>query len=139
MDDLDPELLRQIMEAGLYSQHLQPLQQRYQLGQQFMDTPAAHGAQVGNTYQAASWTEHLANALRQFAGAKMMKDSRTGQQNLTSQLGNDRAAYAQALQGTGGKTVAGDYGEPLQGVGADPQKMNRLAMLGSLSGDPAMQ
>src|SRR5216684_3044818 len=136
----DPnDLVRAIMEAGLYGQRLQPLQQRYALGQQFMDTPAARGANVGSTYVAASPLEHLANTVRQLVGAKMASSAMQGQRDLTGQLASGRQAYAQALQNMGGKTVAGDYGEPVPGVGADPQGMNRLAMLGALSGDPGTQ
>lgn len=135
-DETDP-LVQAMIGAGLYPQQLQQLQRQYGLGQQLMETPSAQGRQVGQTYVASSPLEHLSNALRQFMGARMSKGALSNEQNLTGQLGTNRQAMMSALNRASGQQAPGT--PEMLARAADPQEMQRLALMGAASGDPAME
>lgn len=132
--DPNDDILQQIIDAGLYGQRMRPLQDQYQLGEQWMQPQTARGRQVGNTYVAASPWEHLSNAIRQVVGGYMANKAQQGQQELTDKLGSQRKAYDQSLQDNSGKP-----GEFMPGGAGDQRAMERLILAGSGSGDPGMQ
>ena len=95
---VDEPTLQKMIDAGLFEESSNPLNQQFGIGQKMMDTPSAQGRQVGNTYVASSPLEHLANAVRQAVGARISGNAMTGEKDLATKVGAGRLAYLKLLQ-----------------------------------------
>lgn len=127
MDDLfsvlqqaDPKTLQMMVEAGLFDERSKPLDQQMGIGRGLMETPSAQGRTVGNAYVASSPLEHLSNAIRQMAGARMSGKAMGGMGELADKRGAGRLAYLNLIaQRMGQQASPADGalpGEPANGM-----------------------
>lgn len=120
MQQIDPQTLQKMVEAGLFSERSVPLHQQLGIGQGMMDTPAAQGRNVGNTYVASSPLEHLSNAIRQVVGARIAGQAMQGESGLADTRGQGRLAYLKLLaQRAGQPAAAAPQGPPDPYAGID--------------------
>lgn len=110
MANLSPDILQQMIDAGLVDDQASLLAQAMARGQGLMATPGAQGMNVGGTYRASSPLEHAATALARVMGGRQVRDAEAGLRGLVDQKRVGRMAFAQ----------------------------NPSPVLGALSGDPAM-
>jgi hypothetical protein len=113
LQNVDPETLQAMIQAGLAQDQMGLQGQRVKYGEQLAGTQQPEGRQVGNTYVAASPLEHLAAAVRNMQGQRMMNQGMQAQQGALQGQGAGRIAYLKLLAGRGQP--------PPQDIGASPQ------------------
>jgi hypothetical protein len=118
----DPETLQAMIDAGLVPERSNIAQGQYNYGQKLAGTPSAQGREVGKTYVASSPLEHLAVALRNYQGQKMMKDAQSQQQGLLDRQGQGRLDYLRLIAGRGQPSPGPQIASPQMIDGDLPQE-----------------
>jgi hypothetical protein len=93
---VDPNVLQQMIDAGLVDDRAGVLAQQMKRAQGLMAAPGAQGMNVGGTYVAASPLEHLASAMSRIIGGQRAKGIEQQMGDLIGQKGAGRMAYANA-------------------------------------------
>jgi hypothetical protein len=161
---IPPDLLQQIIDAGLSDDRMGMAGQKARLGASLFGTPGAQGMNVGGTYKAASPFEHLSTAMSRILGGKMQRDAHGEMEGLLGQKAAGRRAMGQQVAGLAipptaealnapappafqpPNFVAPDLGAFMDGVNETPARAlaramderSRLGSTAALSGDPAI-
>jgi hypothetical protein len=161
---IPPDLLQQIIDAGLSDDRMGMAGQKARTGAALFGTPGAQGMNVGGTYKAASPLEHLSTAMSRILGGKMQRDAHGEMEGLLGQKAAGRRAMGQAQAGLFAPPTAGalnapeppafsppDFAAPGLGFGVDSinetparalaramDERSRLGGIAALSGDPAI-
>jgi len=98
----DPDTIKAMLESGLVDDRLGIANKQMGMGESLYGMPStAQGTNLGYTYIAASPLSHLANAIRQYKGMKMMQQGQHQMQALPGQRESGREAYLRLLAGQG--------------------------------------
>ena len=97
MDELSPEVLKQLMELGVLGGESDILTEEMLAATALRDAPGAQGRQAGRVFVAANPLEHLSSALRQYRGGKQVGDVRERQRGVLDRQAAGREAYGKAL------------------------------------------
>jgi hypothetical protein len=161
---IPPDLLQQIIDAGLADDRMGMAGQKARTGASLFGTPGAQGMNVGGTYRAASPLEHLSTAMSRILGGKMQRDAHGEMEGLLGQKAAGRRAMGQAQAGLFAPPTAEamnapeppafsppDFAAPGLGFGVDSinetparalaramDERSRLGGMAALSGDPAI-
>lgn len=119
MDNLTPEQIQLLMEAGLIPEQLSELDSQYAQAQALRETPNPEGRQAGRVYVAASPLEHIAAMLRRGRGRKDMKSVEEQRALLLKKQADARSAYGQQILSPSGQPLPQPMGsrENLRGDG----------------------
>jgi hypothetical protein len=160
---IPPDLLQQIIDAGLSDDRMGMAGQKARTGASLFGTPGAQGMNVGGTYKAASPLEHLSTAMSRILGGKMQRDAHGEMEGLLGQKAAGRRAMGQAQAGLFSPPTAEALNAPeppafaapnfaspdfglVDGVNETPARAlaramderSRLGGIAALSGDPAI-
>jgi len=96
----DPELLKQMMEAGIIDEKQALLAEQNAQAKALRGTGMPQGQMLGNVYVAPSAFQNVAAALQQFQGMRDQNRLQSEQSDLVDQKLRDRMAGLKVMGGT---------------------------------------